>query len=206
MLYSHKEKNFKLYTCHPKQWVRVSLLKKPYPDYWYYHPYNCTFLTLQVYLFCEHWQISVRPLEVYTGSNKTKLNWQIIKTAHQNTAASINICCEMLLEIKVLHEDSILITVNTSRSRKTGSRANQESIWKEVPDLFYILLDIRYVEKCSSHFLLCCWATGKTSKSKQKMLSAFGTELCGEDCRDHPLHPLLRLDLPHAACPLHLSV
>lgn len=62
----------------------------------------------------------------------------------------------MLLEIKVLYEDSILITVNTSRSRKTGSRPNQESIWKEVPGLFYILLDIRYVEKCSRHFLQGC--------------------------------------------------
>lgn len=34
------------------------------------------------------------------------------------------------------------------------------------------------------------------------MLNAFGTELCGENCRDHLLHSLLRLDLPHVACPL----
>lgn len=56
----------------------------------------------------------------------------------------------MLLEIKVLHKDSTLIIVNTSRSRKTGNRAkkeaDQESIWKKGPGLFYVLLDTRYAE------------------------------------------------------------
>lgn len=46
----------------------------------------------------------------------------------------------------------------------------------------------------------------KNNKCKQKMFNAFGTELYGENCRDHPLHSLLRLDLPHAACPLQLSL
>lgn len=68
----------------------------------------------------------------------------------------------MLLEIKVLRGDSILITVNPSRHGITGStdkkqEVEQESIWKEVPGLFYILLDISYViEKCSRHFLQSC--------------------------------------------------
>lgn len=63
----------------------------------------------------------------YTGSNKTKLNWQIIKITHQNIA-SINICCEMLFEIKMLHEDSTLITVNISRSRKIDNTAKRRRL------------------------------------------------------------------------------
>ena len=67
----------------------------------------------------------------------------------------------MLLEIKVLHGDFIVITVNPSRHRITGStdkkqEAEPESIWKEVPGLFYVLLDIRYIEKCCRHFLQSC--------------------------------------------------
>lgn len=105
----------------------------------------------------------------------------------------------MLLEIKVFHGDSVLITVNPSRHRITGStdkkqEVEQGSIWKEVPGLFYILLDIRYIEKCCRHFLQSCWIMAKKAKASRKcsVLLLLSCVVKIELLRDHPLHSFLR--------------
>lgn len=99
----------------------------------------------------------------------------------------------------MLHGDSILITVNPSRHGIIGStdkkqEVEQGSIWKQVTGLFYILLYIRYIEKCFRHFLQTCWAMARKVKvnSKCSVVLVLNCGMKAELLREHPLHSLLK--------------